>query len=190
MYRVYKLAAQLLARGVLLSSVPATISYEPPIWWPGETPTEPLCTTVLAPLKLTEVPAKIAKFAQSPSARGTSATAIPKDLLAAGSVIVEPLSHEMAVRANALPFNVALVSKLMALWAKMFPTKLLYDPRVTEVPIAQKTFWIWAPFWRMNDVVDAVVRAVPTWKMNWAAESPWPSRVRVAAENFISLAEQ
>ena len=115
LYKVWRLAAQLFARGVLLSSVPEAIAYEPAMKRPGETPTEPVCTTVLAPLKLTEVPARTAKFAQSPRASGTDSTAMLKDRLEVGGHVIEAsLSHDMAVRASALPFNTALVSKLTA----------------------------------------------------------------------------
>ena len=141
LYRVWRLAAQLFARGVLLSSAPEVIAYEPAMKRPGETPTEPVCTTVLAPLKLTAVPARTAKFEQSPRASGTDATPMLKDLLAVGGrVIVAPLAHDMAVRASALPFKTELEPKLTPVFAMMFPTKLLEDPRVTEVPTAQKTF--------------------------------------------------
>ena len=72
LYRAARLSAQLFASAVLFCAVPASISYEPPMAVPGDTPTEPVFTTVFAPLKLTEVPARTAKAAHEPSTNGTS----------------------------------------------------------------------------------------------------------------------
>ena len=169
LYRVARLAAQLLASGLLCSSVPALISYEPPMALPGDTPTEPVVTTVFAPLKLTEVPARTAKYAHSPSTNGTSVV----DMLAAdiilalledkiGRVTDEALSKEIAVKAKARPEIADWVPKVMAVLAKIEPAKLLEYPRVALVPRAQKIFSAFAPFCRMISVDDAVVKAVLT----------------------------
>ena len=72
----------------------------------------------------------------------------------------------------------------------MLPIKLLDSPIVALDPIAQKTFFVFASFLRVNEVAVAVVKALPTWKIHCASALPPASRVTVPAENSIELAEQ
>ena len=156
------MAAQLLANGVLRSSVPATISYEPPMLLPGDTPTDPVLMIVLTPLKFADVPARIANAAHDPRARGTSVvvSCTKERLFDVGRVTDDPLSKDTAVNVRALPVITELSPKKILVCARIFPTKLLEYPMDALDPTAQKTFSAFAPFSRMNEVVVAVVKAV------------------------------
>jgi hypothetical protein len=62
--------------------------------------------------------------------------------------------------------------------ARIVPTKDVVLPSVAELPTCQKTLQAWAPFSRMTDAAEAVVKVDPAWKMNTAFASPPPSNVR------------
>ena len=83
------------------------------------------------------------------------------------------------VRANALPSRVAPVVAVTDASAIMVPVKVVFVPRVAELPTCQVTFWAWAPLIRMTLLLPAAVVSVDTtWKIQTALGSPLPSRVR------------
>jgi hypothetical protein len=79
------------------------------------------------------------------------------------------------VRAKALPFNTAPVVSVTDAWAMMVPTKIELVPRVAELPTCQNTLAACAPPMRTTRLLDAVVSALPIWKM----KKPGPLSVSV-----------
>jgi len=63
--------------------------------------------------------------------------------------------------------------------ARRLPTKVVFVPRVAELPTCQNTLQDCAPLMRFTVLFDAVISVEPTWKMNTALGSFRPSRVTV-----------
>jgi hypothetical protein len=82
-------------------------------------------------------------------------------------------------RAKARPSTVAVVFSVIDVKARMFPLKVVFVPRVAELPTCQKTLHASAPLIRATVLADAVVNVLPIWKMKTALGSPWASRVTV-----------
>src|SRR5580704_5647480 len=83
------------------------------------------------------------------------------------------------VRAIALPFSVAPVSREVDASDIIVPANVVVVPSVAELPTCQKTLCSLAPLVRMTWLLFAAVVSVETiWKIQTAVESPPPSRVR------------
>jgi hypothetical protein len=82
-------------------------------------------------------------------------------------------------RARVRPSTVVLVFSVIDVKARMFPLKLVFVPRVAELPICQKTLHAWAPLMRFTLLADAVVSVLPIWKMKTALGSPCALSVTV-----------
>ncbi len=90
-----------------------------------------------------------------------------------------------ALRASARPSSVAPVVIVIAVSARMFPTKLEDVPIVAELPTCQKTLHAWADPISSTRLAEAVSRVEPAWKMKTAFGSPPPSRVRVPLSPIV-----
>jgi hypothetical protein len=87
-------------------------------------------------------------------------------------VVIVLLSKVTApVCAKALPFKVALVSKVMLVSAKMFPTKEVVVPRIAELPILHHTLHGFPP---VTEEFEDVVNDDTVLKI----QTPDPERVR------------
>jgi len=71
------------------------------------------------------------------------------------SIVTEPFC------ARSLPSTVAHVMRVMLVSAKIFPTKLVVEPSVAELPTCQKTLQGLAPLISNTDEPLAVVRVLP-----------------------------
>jgi hypothetical protein len=63
--------------------------------------------------------------------------------------------------ARARPLTVAPVVNVIDVVARIVPAKLVYVPRVAELPTCQNTLHAWAPFSKATVLDDAVVRVDP-----------------------------
>lgn len=97
----------------------------------------------------------------------------------AGTVIRLESRVTAPVRASTRPLTAAPVSRVTEVCASIVPAKELVEPRVAELVTCQNTLQADAPFSRTTELPGAVVRALGTWKMNTAFESPPPFKVRV-----------
>ena len=86
-------------------------------------------------------------------------------------VIVLVSKMTAAFRANTLPSTLAPVVSVTDVKAKMFPLKVEFAPRVTELPTCQKTWQDWAPFIRFILLELAVIRVVAVLKIKTASGS-------------------
>src|SRR5665213_3881787 len=83
-----------------------------------------------------------------------------------------------SVYANALPHAIeALGSSVMASNARIFPAKIVLEPRVAELPTSQNMESVeLAPITSIAALLP-VVRVVAIWKSNTALDSPLKLRV-------------
>jgi hypothetical protein len=72
--------------------------------------------------------------------------------------------------------------------AKMEPTKLVVVPMVADEPTCQKTLQACAPFSRITELADPVVKVEPAWKMNTAFSSPPPFKVTAPVSPMLEEA--
>ena len=108
--------------------------------------------------------------------------AVGAAVAAGGAAQVEPVIVFACIvtapfRARARPMMVAPVLRVISVRARIVPWKLVEVPSVAELPICQKTLQARAPLMRFTELLDAVVRVEPAWKMNTASWLPPPSRV-------------
>jgi hypothetical protein len=75
------------------------------------------------------------------------------------TVLVSSVTEPFCARS--LPWTVAPVMRVMLVSAKTFPTKLVVEPSVAELPTCQKTLHGAAPFISTTDEPLAVVRVLP-----------------------------
>ena len=102
-----------------------------------------------------------------------------RDAHGAGRVIVSESSVIWPVVQSSLPSTADAVPTEFDDCARMVPLKLTPPPRVDEEPIAQNTLAAFAPLTRKTLAPLLTVSADPSWKIQTALESPWPSRTRV-----------
>ena len=98
---------------------------------------------------------------------GTASTAVE-------SIVAAPFS------AKILPVVLALVVKVMLVFAIMCPRKVVDVPIVAELPTCQYTLVPRPPLLMSTCELLAVVSVVPIWKMKIALGSPPSLRVSVA----------
>jgi hypothetical protein len=110
-----------------------------------------------------------------------------KDLLSVGGVFGATAHTEMETMfesmvtapfcARALPDKVALVVKVMLARARILPTKLVPVPMVAELPTCHETLHADAPLISNTEALLAVMRVLPTLKIQAALGSPPALRV-------------
>lgn len=66
----------------------------------------------------------------------------------------------------------AAVLRVIEVRAKMLPLKVVFVPKVAELPICQKTLQACAPLMSSTLALLAVVRVLPIWKMKTLAGLP------------------
>jgi hypothetical protein len=88
-----------------------------------------------------------------------------------------------AFLAKARPSTVALVLRVIAVKARMLPTKEVLVPRVADEPTCQNTLHACAPPVRTTELPEPVMSVLPAWKMNTEAESP----LRVSGRPFSAI---
>ena len=81
--------------------------------------------------------------------------------------------------AKALPARIALVSRVILVSARIFPTNFVPTCRVAELPTCQNTWHGEAPFTSNTVELVDVMRVLPILKIKTAFGFPWASRVRV-----------
>jgi len=96
-----------------------------------------------------------------------------------GRVMVLVSRLTWPVRASTRPFTVVPVCTDAEVCARMLPTKVVFVPRVAELPTSKKTLQDEAPLISMTVLFDAVIRVDPTWKMNTESGLFFASRVTV-----------
>jgi hypothetical protein len=94
-----------------------------------------------------------------------------------GTVIVLSSIVTAPPSASARPLMVAPVSSVIEAVARIVPAKLVVVPSVAELPTCQKTLHACAPFSRVTELDDAVVRVDPASKMKTESGLPAPFRV-------------
>jgi len=92
-----------------------------------------------------------------------------------------------ALRASARPFRVAPLVTVMEVSARMLPLKVELVPRVAELPTCQKTLFLLAPPARTTELLLAVVRDEPIWKIQTALALPVRVRVPLIANEEVDL---
>jgi hypothetical protein len=151
---------------------------------PGKTPTSPFVIVIPA-AKVTAVRAWTAKFPHTVVlAIVVGAIVVVGALLGAELGLDEVVGVELgtdskvtALWAMAQPFNLEPVPNVMAVPARMEPSRTLLAPRVAAVPRTQMIFFGLAPFSRMKEVPAAVTKVVPTMKTNLESGLPCPFKV-------------
>ena len=83
-----------------------------------------------------------------------------------GKVMAESLAKDTAAAAKPRPTIVELDPYDMDTLARIVPSKLLDAPIVALEPTAQYMFFASAPFSRIIDVADPVMRLVAVWKIH------------------------
>ncbi len=96
-----------------------------------------------------------------------------------GRVMVLVSRLTWPVRASTRPFTVVPVCTDAEVCARMLPTKVVFVPRVAELPTSKKTLHGEAPLTSMTVLFDAVIRVDPAWKMNTESGLFFASRVTV-----------
>jgi len=96
-----------------------------------------------------------------------------------GRVMVLVSRLTWPVRASTRPFTVVPVCTDAEVCARMVPTKVVFVPRVAELPTSKKTLHGEAPLISLTVLLDAVIRVDPAWKMNTALGSPCAFKVTV-----------
>lgn len=100
--------------------------------------------------------------------------------------IMELLSRVTCpLRASTRPATVEPVCTVASVNAKMFPTNVVWVPRVAELPTCQKTLQGSTPLISITVLFDAVIRVDATWKMNTASDAFSPSNVTVPVRNRL-----
>jgi hypothetical protein len=96
-----------------------------------------------------------------------------------GTVMVLSLSVTAPVWARRRPSTLAPVFSVTDVSARMVPTNDVVVPRVAELPTCQKTLHACAPPSRTTELLEAVMRVDPAWKMKTEFGSPPPFNVTV-----------
>ena len=110
---------------------------------------------------------------------GPVTTGADSNVTGFGPVMVLLSKVTAAFSANSRPSTVAPVSAVMAVKARMFPTKSESVPRVAELPTCQKTLPARAPLVRTTWLLEAVISVDPAWKIQTAFGLFVASSVRV-----------